>query len=124
MKQGIMTHSGNFYLHISGKCSTFVAFNPCIGMPYAVSLPISKSIANRLLILQARAGIPLLSIGDETPDDVRILHDALTQLTEETTTAAPTVIDVNNCGTAMRFLAAYCALANTPALLTGCLRMQ
>ena len=119
-----MIQSGNFYLHISGKCSTFVAFNPCIGMPYTVSLPISKSIANRLLILQARAGIPLLSIGDETPDDVRILHDALTQLTEKTTTAAPTVIDVNNCGTAMRFLAAYCALANTPALLTGCLRMQ
>ncbi|MGM9810896.1 MAG: glycosyltransferase [Paludibacteraceae bacterium] len=90
-------------------------------MPYAVSLPISKSIANRLLILQARAGMPLLPIEDDTPDDVRILHDALAQLREKTATSP--VINVDNCGTAMRFLAAYCALANKPALLTGCPRM-
>lgn len=91
-------------------------------MPFTISLPLSKSIANRLLILQARAGMPLLPIGDDTPDDVRILHDGLAQLSEKT--ATPPIIDVDNCGTAMRFLAAYCALANKPALLTGCSRMQ
>lgn len=90
-------------------------------MPFTISLPLSKSIANRLLILQARAGMPLLPIGDDSPDDVRILHDALAKLAEET--ATPPIIDVDNCGTAMRFLAAYCALANKPALLTGCPRM-
>ena len=91
-------------------------------MPFTISLPLSKSIANRLLILQARAGMPLLPIGDDTPDDVRILHDGLAQLSGQT--AAPPTIDVDNCGTAMRFLAAYCALANKPALLTGCPRMH
>lgn len=91
-------------------------------MKSRIFLPISKSIANRVLILQARAGIPLLSIGDDTPDDVRILHDGLVQLSEKT--ATPPIIDVDNCGTAIRFLAAYCALANKPALLTGCSRMQ
>ena len=91
-------------------------------MSFTLSLPISKSIANRVLILQARAGMPLLPIEDDTPDDVRILHDALAQLSEKT--AAPPTIDVDNSGTAMRFLAAYCALANRPALLTGCPRMH
>ncbi|MGN0234913.1 MAG: hypothetical protein ACI4BD_01160 [Paludibacteraceae bacterium] len=88
-----------------------------------VSLPISKSIANRLLVLQARAGVPLMKIGDDAPDDVHILHDALAQLTQKEATDNLLVIDVDNCGTAMRFLTAYCALADRPAVLTGCPRM-
>ena len=85
-----------------------------------IALPISKSIANRLLILQARAGVPLMELDENTPEDVRVLHDALELLAH---THSP-VINVDNCGTAMRFLTAYCALSDHPALLTGCSRMQ
>ena len=85
-----------------------------------IALPISKSIANRLLILQARAGVPLMELDENTPEDVRVLHDALELLAH---THSP-VINVDNCGTAMRFLTAYCALSDHPALLTGCARMQ
>lgn len=84
-----------------------------------VHLPMCKSIANRVLVLQARGGIPLLSIGDDTPDDVRILHDAL----EELACANVGTIDVGNCGTAMRFLTAYCALTSRSVVLEGCKRM-
>lgn len=93
-----------------------------LAMVSTIYLPLSKSIANRLLVLQARAGMPLLPIEDDTPDDVRILQDALTLLTNNPTTEP--CIDVNNCGTAMRFLTAYCALTDRPVLLTGCPRMQ
>lgn len=93
-----------------------------LAMVSTIYLPLSKSIANRLLVLQARAGVPLLPMEDDTPDDVRILHDALTLLTNNPT--AEPCIDVNNCGTAMRFLTAYCALTDRPVLLTGCPRMQ
>lgn len=85
-----------------------------------VRLPISKSIANRLLILQAQAGVSLLEIGDDTPDDVRVLHDALVQLQIRDSA----VVDVGNCGTAMRFLTAYSALSGKSVVLTGCERMQ
>ena len=47
-----------------------------LAMVSTIYLPLSKSIANRLLILQARAGVPLLPMEDDTPDDVRILQDA------------------------------------------------
>ena len=85
-----------------------------------VRLPISKSIANRLLILQAQAGVSLLELGDDTPSDVRVLHDALMQLNRADTA----VVDVGNCGTAMRFLTAFCALSGKSVVLTGCERMR
>ena len=85
-----------------------------------VRLPISKSIANRLLILQAQAGVSLLELGDDTPSDVRVLHDALMQLNRADTA----VVDVGNCGTAMRFLTAFCALSGKSVVLTGCERMH
>ena len=47
---------------------------PCI------LLPISKSIANRLLILQSIHGDELMPVSDSMPDDVQILHHALTTL--------------------------------------------
>ena len=70
-----------------------------------ISLPISKSIANRLLILKAIRGEDLsdFSVDSSTPDDVRLLHSILLQHPINGT------IDTRNCGTAMRFLTAYFA---------------
>ena len=86
-----------------------------------IELPISKSIANRLLVLQAIHGDGLLSVSDSMPDDVRIMSEA-TRLLGERREAR---IDLGNCGTAMRFLTAYCAqLEGQTTILDGVERMH
>ena len=92
-----------------------------------IELPISKSIANRLLILQAIHGDELMPVSDSMPDDVQILHNALTTLRTFKTskTLSTPHIDVGNCGTAMRFLTAYCAqLEGQTVILNGVERMH
>ena len=92
-----------------------------------IELPISKSIANRLLILQAIHGDELMPVSDSMPDDVQILHNALTTLRTFKTskTLSTPHIDVGNCGTAMRFLTAYCAqLDGQTTILDGIERMR
>ncbi len=85
-----------------------------------IELPISKSIANRILILQAMHGDELLPVSNANyPDDVRLLHDILSN-----TISHKTALDLANCGTAMRFLTAYFAqLPGCEVTLTGCERM-
>lgn len=94
----------------------------------SVSLPISKSIANRRLMLQAMHGDPLFEVSDAfMPDDVRLLHDALTTLqnTPPQEASSPLTLDLQNCGTAMRFLTAYCAQKEgSNVVLKGNERMQ
>lgn len=99
-----------------------------------IELPISKSIANRLLILQALhgdefAGSPtalaswgaLITVSATMPDDVQILHRALCLIAS----SPHCLIDVGNCGTAMRFLTAYAAqLENKVTVLDGVERMR
>ena len=68
-----------------------------------IKLPISKSIANRILLLQAIHGDPLMRVSSDMPDDVLVLHDALEQLREHKT-GAPLNLYLKNCGTALRFL--------------------
>ena len=88
---------------------------PCI------LLPISKSIANRLLILQAIHGDELMPVSDSMPDDVRIMSEAIRLLGERREAR----IDLGNCGTAMRFLTAYCAqLDGKTVILEGVERMH
>ena len=93
-----------------------------------IELPISKSIANRLLILQAIHGDGLATVSAcGVPDDVLLLHCALTTLRTFKTskTLSTPHIDVGNCGTAMRFLTAYCAqLAGQTTILDGVERMH
>ncbi len=81
-----------------------------------IQLPISKSIANRLLILQALSGEPLLDVSDPSiPDDTRVMHNALQAIQN----GAPEV-NVENCGTAMRFLTAYCAQLEGQSVVINC----
>ena len=114
-----------------------------------IELPISKSIANRLLILQAihgdePAGSPtalaswgaLMTVSAcgvpndarivgcfDLPEDVQILHRALTTLHHST--QRYTTLNLSNCGTAMRFLTAYAAqLENKVTVLDGVERMR
>lgn len=62
-------------------------------------LPISKSIANRLLVLSALSGRSLQIDQNDLPDDVRLMIEALSSNEDR--------IDLENAGTAMRFLTAY-----------------
>ena len=86
-----------------------------------IELPISKSIANRLLILQAIHGDGLVTVSCDMPDDVRLMSEAIRLLGERREAR----IDLGNCGTAMRFLTAYCAqLEGQTTILDGVERMH
>ena len=92
-------------------------------MHYKVELPISKSIANRLLVLQAIHGDELMPVSATFPDDVQILHKALTTLLHSTQLYS--TLNLSNCGTATRFLTAYCAqLDGQTTILDGVERMH
>ena len=103
---------------------------------YKVSLPISKSIANRILLLQAIHGDELMPVSADMPDDVIVLHDALRQLRDTYGTPdgfkqsraassrlqqAPLVLHLKNCGTALRFLQVHLdkCYPGVPVTLTG-----
>ncbi len=86
-----------------------------------IELPISKSIANRLLILQAIHRDGLMTVSCDMPDDVRIMSEAIRLLGERREAR----IDLGNCGTAIRFLTAYCAqLEGQTVILDGVERMH
>ena len=77
----------------------------------------SKSISNRLLILNALFDnkIALKNISDA--EDTDLLTKALTQTDEN-------IVDIHHAGTAMRFLTSYLSLQNKDKILTGSERMK
>lgn len=85
-----------------------------------IKLPISKSIANRILLLQAIHGDPLMRVSSGMPDDVLVLHDALEAL-QQHKKGEPLTLHLKNCGTALRFLQVHIAKCypGEPITLTG-----
>ena len=81
-----------------------------------VRLPASKSISNRLLILNALAPSrgSLVNLSDS--DDTQVLLQALEGSSQ--------VIDIGHAGTAMRFLTAYLSIKTGTFVLTGSERMK
>lgn len=81
-----------------------------------IDLPASKSISNRVLIINALAGggdrLTNLSDCDDTAVTIRALRDK------------PAVIDIMAAGTAMRFLTAYLAATPGEHVITGTERMK
>ncbi len=101
-----------------------------------IKLPISKSIANRILLLQAIHGDPLLRVSSEMPDDVLVLHDALEKIREvygvpgslplREGVGLGLSLNLKNCGTALRFLQVhlqYC-YKGEPIVLDGDPRLR
>ena len=85
-----------------------------------ITLPASKSVSNRALLLQAlcpekRYAIANLAVCDDT--------DHMLQGVVAKQAKAP-LIDVGATGTAMRFLTAYLAISEGEAIITGSERMQ
>lgn len=81
-----------------------------------IDLPASKSISNRLLILDSLAsgGAELKNLSDS--DDTRILQNALKSDDIE--------VNTGHAGTAMRFLTAFFSIGNRERILTGSERMK
>ena len=84
-----------------------------------IELPISKSIANRVLIRKALRGEDVRPFASANmPEDVRVMASCLSA-------AAPASLDVGNSGTAMRFLTAYfAARPGADLMIDGCARMR
>ena len=76
----------------------------------------SKSISNRLLILQALSGEIKALKNLSTSDDTHVLQKALA--------SKEGIVDVGIAGTAMRFLTAYFAIKGEEVILTGAARMK
>ena len=82
-----------------------------------ITLPASKSICNRLLVLQKVLGLKTQIQDISTADDSVIMQYALQQNTG--------TVDVKNAGTCMRFLTAYYATTPTvDVILHGSERMH
>lgn len=89
----------------------------------SVTVPASKSISNRLLVLQKTSGISL-EIGNLSHADDTILLNDLLQRIENHHSAEPFILQCKNCGTAYRFLCAYLACKKGQWILDGSERMQ
>jgi 3-phosphoshikimate 1-carboxyvinyltransferase len=83
-----------------------------------IDIPLSKSESNRILILQAlsKGKIKVDAAGLSDARDTKLLQAALASDARE--------INVEDAGTAMRFLTAYYCAANQHKILTGSARMQ
>lgn len=84
------------------------------GIAYA--LPASKSISNRVLIMNA------LAQGNATLHNLSDAND--TQLMLRLVNSKDTEIDVEDAGTTMRFLTAYFSITNQKKIITGTARMK
>ncbi|MDO8896336.1 MAG: hypothetical protein Q7V19_01705, partial [Bacteroidales bacterium] len=74
-----------------------------------VSLPGSKSISNRALMIGAYSGIEMNVAGLSRADDTIMLHRNLDFISNCSESSIPMVIDCGNAGTVFRFLLSYLA---------------
>ena len=81
-----------------------------------VSLPASKSISNRALIIYALSGGQQMPQNLSDCDDTQVILDALRDMPEE--------INIKAAGTAMRFMTAYLSVMQGTHVLTGTARMK
>lgn len=80
----------------------------------------SKSITNRLLLINAIGELNLKIQNSSTSEDSKLLSNALKQIQSKKNA----VIDINHAGTSMRFLTAYLCTVEGEWILTGSSRMK
>jgi len=81
-----------------------------------VSLPASKSVSNRALIIYALSGGNLLPHNLSNCDDTEVIINAIRYM--------PELIDIGGAGTSMRFLTAYLSVMRGTHTITGTERMK
>ncbi|GJM27876.1 MAG: 3-phosphoshikimate 1-carboxyvinyltransferase [Cyclobacteriaceae bacterium] len=84
--------------------------------PASIKLAASKSISNRVLIIDALCDKPSKLQNLSEARDTRLMIKLLAEPSE--------IIDVKDAGTTMRFLTGYFSLTNQHKLMTGTPRMQ
>lgn len=89
-----------------------------------ITLPASKSISNRLLIIRHLAGEPAEIANLSEADDTRLLQYLLEIIHRNKGNSSPVTIDCRNAGTVCRFLTALLAVTPGNWLITGSERMQ
>ena len=90
-----------------------------------VTLPLSKSIVNRLLVINQVSGGGFSGKLDAEAEDIVVLQRMLQRInSEKGNTDSPIEINVGNAGTVMRFLTALLAITPGKWLITGTPRMQ
>jgi 3-phosphoshikimate 1-carboxyvinyltransferase len=87
-----------------------------------ITIPASKSISNRVLIIDALCKEKVAFKNLSNSDDTRILQKALTKI-EQNKTAVLT-IDTGMAGTSFRFLTAYLSIQKGQFILTGSSRLK
>lgn len=85
-----------------------------------IHLPVSKSIVNRLLLLQGFAGQPLFPQSEEDSDDIRAMRLVIESVRNNTGAA----IDIGAAGTAMRFATVFLSMVEGTRILKGSERMH
>lgn len=93
-----------------------ISITPPEGINASIRLPSSKSICNRVLVMNALAKGhgEIRNLSD--CDDTQVMVDALRDM--------PSIFDIGAAGTAMRFLAAYLSVAEGTHVITGTARMR
>jgi len=90
-----------------------------------IYLPASKSESNRLLVIDALLGSEDLQIKNlSTSNDTKVLTKALETLLHLRGTSISVTLDMQDSGTAMRFITAYASAINVKSLITGSDRMK
>lgn len=90
-----------------------------------IYLPASKSESNRLLVIDALLGSDDLQIENlSTSNDTKVLKKALETLLKLKGTNISVTLDIQDSGTAMRFLTAYASAINVKSLIIGSERMK
>lgn len=92
-----------------------------------VSLPFSKSISNRLLIMRYLSGDTIEIDNLSSADDTRLMESLLRKIRvhiSSSVTSEPCEIDCSNAGTVLRFLTALLAFIPGKWFITGSQRMQ
>ena len=82
----------------------------------SITLPASKSISNRALIIYALSGGSMLPLNLSDCDDTQVIINAIRHM--------PATIDIKAAGTAMRFMTAYLSVMRGTHELTGTERMK
>lgn len=90
-----------------------------------IFLPASKSESNRLLVIDALLGSEDLLIQNlSDSNDTKVLKKALESLIRLRGTNISVTLDMEDSGTAMRFITAYASAINVKSLITGSERMK
>jgi 3-phosphoshikimate 1-carboxyvinyltransferase len=93
--------------------------------PVPISLPRSKSIVIRCLIVHYLRTGTILPVFEDDPNDIKVVYNALKIILsrKKTSVADECIIDVQDCGAAYRFLMALLAATQGKWLLTGTQRL-